>query len=117
MAAAPHDRLVAHLGARWKLHARKDRDLLRLIEREPQHVDRTVRSARIDETWPGDRRRCSRCRLRGVVPIRYGFPGGGFGADGDEIIGGCCLTAEDPSGRCLLCGAPFHAARSGLSTP
>ena len=50
---------------------------------------------------------CQRCNT-GMLPVMYGFPGPEMADDamqGKIILGGCCVTENDPRWQCPACGA------------
>jgi len=61
-------------------------------------------------------RPCPKCRAIKVVPILYGEPtseAGDLEAKGDLVLGGCCITGDDPRWRCLACSTDFRRAPRG----
>lgn len=62
-----------------------------------------TRALRKGSTCPA----CARARL---VPILYGLPTSDLGdreAAMEIVLGGCCVTGNDPELQCLGCGARF----------
>lgn len=62
---------------------------------------------------PTSRRRgrpCPRCGSRDTIPIVFGYPGPELIAaaqQGEVVLGGCCITGDDPAWRCRSCGKDF----------
>ena len=55
-------------------------------------------------------RRCPECRGNETVPIAYGMPGldlAEAAERGELVLGGCCITGDDPRWHCNACGADF----------
>ena len=53
------------------------------------------------------RSECPKCESERVAPILYGFPSEGVKFDavekGEVVLGGCCVTDNDPEWACLGC--------------
>jgi hypothetical protein len=55
---------------------------------------------------------CPVCHNEGLVPIMYGMPADDPSEDvraGRYMIGGCCITGDDPNRECIDCGASVYA--------
>jgi len=59
------------------------------------------------EGWGSGPPSCPACGSGDVVPIVYGFPSGELLRESEEgkvVLGGCCVTGEDPQWCCRKCG-------------
>jgi hypothetical protein len=55
---------------------------------------------------PGNPKRCPRCGLEHVIPIRYGYPGPEMVEDAREgriALGGCMIHPDYPDHLCRDC--------------
>jgi len=62
-------------------------------------------------------RACPACGSPRVATILYGMPdlSKKFIEDRDArriVLGGCCVTGDDPVWRCVDCGQPVHRSQS-----
>ncbi len=62
---------------------------------------------------PRKPRKCSSCGAKPVATILYGYPA--FSAELEEklqsgaiVLGGCCITDDDPKWACSHCGQKFY---------
>lgn len=58
---------------------------------------------------------CPTCGSKVIAEIQYGLPA--FIdleaiESGRIVMGGCCLTGDDPLWRCVACDQPIHAERT-----
>ena len=56
---------------------------------------------------PRQKLHCPNCDAPNPVPIVYGMPGPELAKKAEEgrvVLGGCCVTGEDPQWRCRKCG-------------
>ncbi|HIK60001.1 MAG TPA: hypothetical protein EYF98_04845 [Planctomycetes bacterium] len=58
-------------------------------------------------------RRCTACRSSRIANILYGEPCMDremerLIEEGRLVLGGCCIGGDDPSWRCVTCGALVH---------
>jgi hypothetical protein len=57
---------------------------------------------------------CPHCGSGKVVPIAYGLPTSGAGEEskrGEIVLGGCCVSGDDPEWFCRDCGWAWNANR------
>lgn len=59
---------------------------------------------------------CPSCGSARIASILYGYPGSDEKLrrdldDGKIVLGGCCLTGNDPKWECVECGAQVFKAR------
>ena len=62
----------------------------------------------------GFKPKCPMCESKEVIPIMYGYPGyDAFLAEkrGEVVLGGCCITMEDPQWFCKNCRYAFQKAK------
>ena len=59
---------------------------------------------------------CPKCRSEDVLEIIYGLPGESLlnaAQKGKVVLGGCCITGNDPEFHCKSCGNDFRK-RGGM---
>jgi ribosomal protein S27AE len=55
-------------------------------------------------------KRCPACGSEKILSIVYGYPGDELSRDaqaGKVILGGCCVTGDDPIWQCGSCNMPL----------
>jgi hypothetical protein len=60
-------------------------------------------------------RKCPACGSTNVVRILYGLPTAELFEDAEAgriAIGGCCITEDDPSWRCVSCNTDIYKVGS-----
>ncbi|MDD2229543.1 MAG: hypothetical protein PHY48_09040 [Candidatus Cloacimonetes bacterium] len=53
---------------------------------------------------------CPRCSSKDVLPIEYGYPGIEMMEDSENgkiVLGGCCVSDNDPTRECQKCKHRF----------
>ncbi len=77
---------------------------------------------REDTTPLGRRGKCPQCGSRSIARIAFGMPAWGQDleeelASGRLVLGGCCVTGDDPDRHCNQCGHQWQtAARKAAAT-
>ena len=61
----------------------------------------------------GKPRKCPECGFAPVATIQYGFPVNSLELnqaidEGRKILGGCCVTDDDPAWECSRCGLQIY---------
>ena len=49
-------------------------------------------------------RKCPECGSKNVKKIAYGLPAPGYDWPDDVVMGGCCVSENDPTRHCGECG-------------
>jgi hypothetical protein len=69
-----------------------------------------------EATSLGRRGKCPQCGSRSVARIAYGMPGWTPELEQQEkagqiVLGGCCVTGDDPNRHCNHCGHEWRSRR------
>ncbi|HIF35248.1 hypothetical protein [Candidatus Thioglobus sp.] len=61
--------------------------------------------------------KCPECGSENILNIVYGYPDDGLdkkAQEGRVILGGCCITGDDPKWQCAKCEADFYRIKKEL---
>jgi hypothetical protein len=65
------------------------------------------------------RHSCPECKSTQVLEIVYGYPGPDMAKDAEDgkiVLGGCCISDDDPKWRCSECGHSWGRQAHGART-
>ena len=97
-------------------------DVKPAVDREGQGLARrkSSQSPRTLVEMPSTTKSCHHCGSKEVAEILYGLPGTeamAAAGRGEVVLGGCCVSPEDPTHVCRACGSEWATSTRVIATP